>query len=270
MRSGRTLRRPGLRAALAACRSGEAEGIAVARLDRLTYSLADLAELVREAVEGGYTIVSLQPAVDIAADGGRAVGEVLAEAASWQPRAIASAGRALTGRPGRPSSTPGPVAERIRGLRAQGMTLQGSATSSTARASRRRAGAPSGAPPRCGRSCGPSGRAYLGSGPRTSILRPAAATPPCRAGRRGRQLPRCPGGRRRRVGSHVEHPASDSETMPLGHVDDGSGGTLWLRRRRKHHLALEDVEGLVVLGLDAAASPAAGRSCSTIASAPRP
>ena len=124
VRSGRSLRRPGLRAALAACRAGEAEGIAVARLDRLTYSLNDLAELVREAVEGGYTIVSLQPSVDIASDGGRAVGEVLAEAATWQPRAIATAGRALTGRPGRPSSTPAAVAERIRDLRAQGMTLQ--------------------------------------------------------------------------------------------------------------------------------------------------
>ena len=123
VRSGRTLRRPGLRAALAACRVGEADGIAVARLDRLTYSLSDLAELVREAVDGGFTIVSLQPAVDIASDGGRAVGEVLAEAASWQPRAI-TAGRALSGRPGRPSSTPAAVAERIRDLRARGMTLQ--------------------------------------------------------------------------------------------------------------------------------------------------
>ena len=125
VRSGRSLRRPGLRAALATCSSGEADGIAVARLDRLTYSLADLARLASEAVEGGYTIVSLQPAVDIAADGGRTVGEVLAEAASWEPRGIASAGRALNGRPGRPSSTPAPVAERIRDLRSQGMTLQG-------------------------------------------------------------------------------------------------------------------------------------------------
>jgi DNA invertase Pin-like site-specific DNA recombinase len=124
VRSGRSLRRPGLWNAIAACRAGEAEGIAVARLDRLTYSLADLAELVRDAVDGGYTIVSLQPAVDIASDGGRAVGDVLAEAASWQPRAIASAGRALTGRPGRPSSTPAALAERIRTLRAEGMTLQ--------------------------------------------------------------------------------------------------------------------------------------------------
>lgn len=124
VRSGRTLRRPGLRAALAACRSGEVGGIAVARLDRLTYSLHDLAELVREAVDGGYTIVSLAPDVDLQSDGGRAVGLVLAEAASWHPRAIATAGRKLAGRPGRPSSTPPAVAERIRELRAQGMTLQ--------------------------------------------------------------------------------------------------------------------------------------------------
>jgi len=124
IRSGRTLRRPGLRAALAACRAGEAEGIVVSRLDRLTYSLIDLAEIVREAVDGGFTIVSLEPDVDLASDGGRAVGEVLAEAATWQQRAITTAGRALAGRPGRPSSTPPAVADRIRELRGEGMTLQ--------------------------------------------------------------------------------------------------------------------------------------------------
>ena len=124
VRSGRTLRRPGLRAAFAACRAGEAEGVVVARLDRLTYSLIDLAELVREAVDGAFTIISLQPEVDLSSDGGRAVGEVLAEAATWQPRAITTAARAVAGRPGRPSSTPPPVAARIRELRAQGMTLQ--------------------------------------------------------------------------------------------------------------------------------------------------
>lgn len=124
VRSGRNLRRPGLRAAVAACRAGEAQGIAVARLDRLTYSLADLAELVREAVEGGYTILSLQPEIDLMSDGGRAVGEVLAEAATWGARPIAQAGRALAGRPGRPSSTPPELAQRIRELRADGLTLQ--------------------------------------------------------------------------------------------------------------------------------------------------
>ena len=124
VRSGRSLRRPGLRAALAACRSGQASGIVVARLDRLTYSLTDLADLVREAMDGGFAIVSLQPVVDLASSDGRAVGEILAEAAAWQPRAIATAGRALAGRPGRPSSSPAAVAERIRELRGEGMTLQ--------------------------------------------------------------------------------------------------------------------------------------------------
>jgi DNA invertase Pin-like site-specific DNA recombinase len=108
VRSGRTLRRPGLRAALAACRAGEAEGLVVARLDRLTYSLIDLADLVSEAMDGRFTIVSLQPEVDLTSDGGRAVGEVLAEAASWQPRAIATAGRARGAR--RPPPRPSPSA----------------------------------------------------------------------------------------------------------------------------------------------------------------
>jgi len=124
VRSGRTLRRPGLRAAVAACRAGDADGIIVARLDRLTYSLAGLAELVKTAVDEDFTIISLDPAVDISTDGGRAVGEVLAEAATWQPAAIAKPGRAMGGRVGRPSSTPAAVAARIRELRDQGMTLQ--------------------------------------------------------------------------------------------------------------------------------------------------
>lgn len=124
VRSGRTLRRPGLRAAVAACRSGDADGIMVARLDRLTYSVADLAQIVRAAVQDEYTIISLDPDVDLSSDGGRAVGEVLAEAARWHPAPISSPGRAMGRRAGRPSSTPAAVAARIRSLRAEGMTLQ--------------------------------------------------------------------------------------------------------------------------------------------------
>lgn len=124
VRSGRTLRRPGLRAAVATCRAGDADGVVVARLDRLTYSIADLAQLVKAAVDDDYTIVSLDPQVDLSSDGGRAVGAVLAEAATWQPTAIAKTGRAMGRRAGRPSSTPAVVAARIRALRADGMTLQ--------------------------------------------------------------------------------------------------------------------------------------------------
>jgi DNA invertase Pin-like site-specific DNA recombinase len=124
VRSGRTLRRPGLRAAIAACRAGDADGILVARLDRLTYSVTDLAELVKGAVGDGYTLIALDPEMDLEAAGGRTVAEVLATAASWQPAPISKPGRAMARRAGRPSSVPAAVAQRIRVLRAEGMTLQ--------------------------------------------------------------------------------------------------------------------------------------------------
>jgi DNA invertase Pin-like site-specific DNA recombinase len=53
--SGKTLRRPGLEAALAACRSGEAAGIVVAKLDRLSRSIVDFARLLEEARKKGST-----------------------------------------------------------------------------------------------------------------------------------------------------------------------------------------------------------------------
>jgi len=134
VRSGRTRRRPGLRRALAACRAGEADGILVAHLDRLTYDLADLAELVSEAVRDGFALVSLEPEVDLDSDRGAAVGAVLAEAASWTPRSLVRRAEVLarrvhdeaptTRRAGRPSSTPPEVADRIREMRDRGLTLQ--------------------------------------------------------------------------------------------------------------------------------------------------
>lgn len=131
VRSGRTLRRPGLDAALAACRSGEADGIVVARLDRLTHSLEDLALLMRGALEGGFTIVAPDVGVDLSTDAGQRLATVLAAASHWRPRSLTRrAGRALrehgespVGR-GRPSSTPPELAERIRSLRRRGSTLQ--------------------------------------------------------------------------------------------------------------------------------------------------
>lgn len=133
-RSGRTRRRPGLRRALAACRAGQAEGVIVASLDRLTYDLADLAELVSEAVRDGFAIVALSPEVDLDSDRGAAVGAVLAEAAGWTPRSIVRRAEVLarrvqdeapvSRRAGRPSSTPHDVADRIRQMRERGLTLQ--------------------------------------------------------------------------------------------------------------------------------------------------
>jgi DNA invertase Pin-like site-specific DNA recombinase len=130
IRSGRTLHRPGLTAALSSCRAGDADGIVVARLDRLTYSLDHLARLVREALEGGFNLVALDLGVDLSTPEGRHLASVLAAAARWTPRSLGRrAGRALVrqrgarGR-GRPFSTPPELAGRIRSLRRQGWTLQ--------------------------------------------------------------------------------------------------------------------------------------------------
>src|SRR5262245_9845331 len=44
--SAKTLERPGLQRALSALRRGEADGVVVAKLDRLTRSVADMATLI--------------------------------------------------------------------------------------------------------------------------------------------------------------------------------------------------------------------------------
>lgn len=124
-RSGRSLRRPGLKRALDACREGSAEAIVVARLDRLTYSPADLAQLMAGAARDGLHIVALKEGLDTADPDSAQALRIFAEAASWIPSALERAARPLSGRPrGRPSSTPVEVAERIRSMRREGATLQ--------------------------------------------------------------------------------------------------------------------------------------------------
>ena len=130
--AGRSLRRTGLEAALAACRNGEADGIAVTRLDRLTRSLDDLATLVGDARRHGFTIVALDLDLDLRRPDGDLVARLFAEADGWGRRELVRrrAEDALAGtrearrRRGRPVSTPPELADRIRDLRRRGSTLQ--------------------------------------------------------------------------------------------------------------------------------------------------
>jgi DNA invertase Pin-like site-specific DNA recombinase len=128
VRSGRTLRRSGLEAALAACREGRAEGIVVSALDRLTYSIDDLARLVHDLRRDGIELVALDHGLDTADESGALVADVLAQAATWTPRSPVR--RARTPRdktqpgPGRPKSIPDDLARRIRAMRRSGATLQ--------------------------------------------------------------------------------------------------------------------------------------------------
>ena len=125
IRSGRTLRRPGLQAALEKCRQENA-GIIVAALDRFTYSLDDLARLAHELRRDDIALVALDPSLDTATEEGALVVTVLAEAATWTPRSLVRRARSANAgaAPGRPPSIPDELADRIRAMRRNGATLQ--------------------------------------------------------------------------------------------------------------------------------------------------
>ncbi len=57
--SARTMNRPGLRSALESCRSGEVDGVVVAKLDRLSRSIVDFGNLLEEARRRGFNVVAL-------------------------------------------------------------------------------------------------------------------------------------------------------------------------------------------------------------------
>ena len=129
--SGRTLRRPGLQRALAACRSSEADGVVVAKLDRLSRSLVDFAALLAEAQAGEWNLVALDLGVDLSTPGGEFLANVMASAAQWERRLIGlrtkealAVKRAQGVRLGRPATITPQLARRIRSMRTRGHSLQ--------------------------------------------------------------------------------------------------------------------------------------------------
>jgi DNA invertase Pin-like site-specific DNA recombinase len=86
--SGRSINRPGLQRALGACRSGQAEGIVVAKLDRLSRSVIDFATLLREAVKGGWNVAALDFGLDLSTPQGKLVANVLMSVAEWEREII--------------------------------------------------------------------------------------------------------------------------------------------------------------------------------------
>lgn len=104
--SGGRFDRPGLRAALAAARTGST--LVVWRLDRLGRSLSDLATLVGNLGQRGVRIVSLTESLDTGSASGRFTFHMLAALAEFErgltserTRAGIAAARARGSRPGR-------------------------------------------------------------------------------------------------------------------------------------------------------------------------
>jgi len=85
--SAKTLARPGVQAALAMLESGDAEGLLVAKLDRLTRSVRDLGTLVDDYFASRFSLLSVADSIDTRSAAGRLVLNVLASVAQWEREA---------------------------------------------------------------------------------------------------------------------------------------------------------------------------------------
>jgi len=88
--SAKTLDRPGLQKALALLKSRKAEGLIVAKLDRLTRSVVDLAALLDGyfGERAGRQLWSVADAIDTRSASGRMVLNILMSVAQWEREAI--------------------------------------------------------------------------------------------------------------------------------------------------------------------------------------
>ena len=81
--SAKTLARPGLQQALAMLKTGEAQGLLVLKLDRLTRSVRDLGELLESYFQKS-ALVSIQEQCDTSTAAGRLVLNVMTSVAQWE------------------------------------------------------------------------------------------------------------------------------------------------------------------------------------------
>lgn len=90
--SAKTLQRPGIQKALEMLRTGSAQGLLVAKLDRLTRSVADMAAMITEyfgdRARVGASLLSVSDQIDTRTAAGRLVLNILASVSQWEREAI--------------------------------------------------------------------------------------------------------------------------------------------------------------------------------------
>jgi DNA invertase Pin-like site-specific DNA recombinase len=129
--SAKNLRRPGIARALELLSGGEADGLVVSKLDRLSRSMIDFTATMAAAQKQGWAIVALDAPVDTTTPAGEAMANVLATFAQFERRMIGqrvkethAVQRARGRRMGRKRQTPDVLMARIVNEREGGATLQ--------------------------------------------------------------------------------------------------------------------------------------------------
>jgi site-specific DNA recombinase len=87
--TGKHANRPGLQRVLELVRRGEVQLVIVAKLDRLTRSVKDLAELLELFQKRNVSLVSVAEALDTGSAGGRLVLNIMASVSQWKRETIA-------------------------------------------------------------------------------------------------------------------------------------------------------------------------------------
>ena len=128
--SGKDLKRPGVAQALAALERRDADVLVVAKLDRLSRSMADLTRLLGVAAKQGWALIALDVQVDTSTPTGEAMAHVIGTFSQLERRLIGqrtkealAVRRAAGVRLGRPPALSNDVTDRIVGMRADGYTL---------------------------------------------------------------------------------------------------------------------------------------------------
>ena len=95
--SAKSLKRPGLQRALAMLRNGDADGLLITKLDRLTRSVADWQILIQDyfGEKAGRELFSVSDSIDTRTAAGRLVLNVLLSVSEWERQAIGERTKAV-------------------------------------------------------------------------------------------------------------------------------------------------------------------------------
>lgn len=129
--SGSTLKRPALATALAVLAAGEADGLVVSKLDRLSRSAQDFANTMADAKKQGWALVALDLGVDTTTPSGKLMAGVMAQFAEYERELISTrtkdalaAAKARGQRLGRPRAIDAALLARVVDLHDSGLSLR--------------------------------------------------------------------------------------------------------------------------------------------------